>query len=218
MNLNSFDLDWRSLLIKRYKNYGLDEKSLAVILCLSETLKEGSCLISAEELEWMMTLSKTEIDATLASLIEKHFIVFENSEKKTVTSLRPLFDKLLNDTKKDIIIEAQDLKKSEARVKGESIYGYFETLLGRPLTANEFDRICGWYQEGATTGMIKEAVERVKSKSKRISINAVDKVVLALEKSDDINREGFSSRSDEWREGTAKTIDYIKHKWLPDEK
>ena len=66
--------------------------------------------------------------------------------------------------------------------------------------------------------MIKEATERVKQKSKRVTIAAVDKMILALEKSADINQEGYTTRSEDWRQGTAKTIEQLKGKWLQDDK
>lgn len=215
MTLNISDLDWRSLLVKRYKNYGLDEKSLAVILCVAEIEKGDKCLISADELCWSMTLPKEEIDSILANLLSRRLMKITEVGGAAATSLDPLREKILRDTQNDIIIESEDASKSAARTQGESIYGYFEQLLGRPLTSNEFDRVCSWFQEGATSGMVKEAVERVKTKSKRVTVAAVDKVMLTLERSKDIGEEGYTTRSDEWRQGADKTIEMLKSKWLP---
>lgn len=215
MKLVYTDLDWKALLIKRYKNYGLNENSVSLLLCLDEILKEGPKLVTAEDFEWMMTIKKNEIDNILATLMTRKFIALETVGKKTFTTMRPLVEKILDDTQKDILIENDNEKKNESKEQGQKIYSYFENMLGRSLSAIEFDRICTWFKEGATEGMIKEAVERVKSKTPRVTIRAVDKMILSLEKSADIKNEGYSPRSDDWRIGVDDTIDIIKHKWIP---
>lgn len=218
MNISKLDFDWRSLLIKRYKNYGLNENDVAVILCIYEIIKEKQYLVSAEEIEPMMTIKKEKIDGIITNLFERRFISFEKVDNKTVTSLEPLINKIFTDTQKDLMIEAQDNIRTDAKSKSEAMYAYFEQLLGRSLTSLEFDKICSWYREGATDGMVKEATEKVKQKSKRVTINAVDKMILSLEKSADINQEGYTTRSEDWRQGTAKTIEQLKGKWLEDDK
>ena len=180
MNISKLDFDWRSLLIKRYKNYGLNENDIAVIFCINEIIKEKKYLVLADDIEPLMTLKKEEIDSIITRLFERRFISFEENNNKTVTSLDPLITKIFSDTQKDLMIEAQD--------------------------------------NITTDGMIKEATERVKQKSKRVTIAAVDKMILALEKSADINQEGYTTRSEDWRQGTAKTIEQLKGKWLQDDK
>lgn len=215
MKLAYTDLDWRALLIKRYKNYGLNENSVSLILCLAEILKEGPRLVTTEDFEWMMTINKSEIDTILATLMARKFIALETIGKKTYTTMQPLLDKILDDTQKDILIENNNEKRIESKEQGQKIYAYFEKLLGRALSSIEFDTICNWFKEGATEGMIKEAVERVKAKTPRITIKAVDKMILSLEKSADIKSEGYSPRSDDWRMGVDETMDIISHKWIP---
>ena len=162
MNISKLDFDWRSLLIKRYKNYGLNENDIAVIFCINEIIKEKKYLVLADDIEPLMTLKKEEIDNIITKLFERRFISFEENNNKTVTSLDPLITKIFSDTQKDLMIEAQD--------------------------------------------------------NIRVTIAAVDKMILALEKSADINQEGYTTRSEDWRQGTAKTIEQLKGKWLQDDK
>ncbi len=56
-----------------------------------------------------------------------------------------------------------------------------------------------------------------KSKNKPVSIAAVDKIVLSLQKSSDISEEGFSSRKDDYREGSKETLDILSKPWVPKE-
>lgn len=217
MDIGIRDIDWRSLLVKRYKNYGIDENDLSVLLVLNEVLSNFDFLVTAEDLVMYMTLSKPVIDNCLVKLMDKKLIDYVTKDGKLVTSLEPLFKRLFNDLKKDIVLDSKDSSKEKIKPLVNNLYNYFEELMGKPLSAREVDRISTWIQSGADERLIHEAVEKLKAKGKNISIPAVDKILLNLQKSQDISREGFSPRNDEWREGSEETMMKATSPWVPHE-
>lgn len=215
MDVSCLDVDWRKLLVKCYKYYGLNEKDLAVILCINDVLSSVKSLIVADDLVSYMTISKDEIDESMAKLIEKKLIEIKVVSKKRVASLTPLKEKLFLDMKRDIIIASNEADKRKNDDKVNNMYTYFEQILGRTLTGREVDRISIWFKSGADERLIQEAVEKLKAQSKSISFAAVDKVLLNLQKNQDITKEGFSPRKDDWRESSEETLDILSKRWVP---
>jgi len=217
MDLNHLDLDWRRLLVKHYKYYGIDERGLAVIFCISDILTSADILVTAEDLVSYMTLPKSEIDEILVALMEKNLIDYVSKNGKTVTSLSPLYKKIVLGLKKDVVIESKDSSKVKVTKTVNSLYSYFEEEMGRTLTGREVDRIAALVRSGADERMVKEAVAKLKAKNRSVSIAAVDKIVLSIQKSSDISEEGFSSRKDNYREGSKETLDILSKHWVPKE-
>lgn len=215
MDLSYRDLDWRALLVKHYRYYGIDENGLAAVLCIADILSSFPSLVTADDLVSYMTISKEEIDHTLVMLVDKKIITYISQEGKTVTSLQPLMERIFSDLKKDIIIESKDETKGQVKKTVNSLYSYFEETLGRPMTGREVDRISFWIRSGADERMVKEAVEKLKAQNKSISLAAVDRIVLSIQKSDDISKEGFSSRKEDYREGSQETLDILSKPWVP---
>jgi DNA replication protein DnaD len=217
MDLNYLDLDWRRLLVKHYKYYGIDENGLSLIFCISDILSNVDILVTADDLVSYMTLPKADIDALLVTLMDKGLIEYVSIAGKTVTSLRPLYGRIVSDLTKDIVIDSKDNNKMKVNKIVGNLYTYFEDEMGRTITGRELDRIAALIRSGADERMIKEAVAKLKAKNKPISIAAVDKIVLSLQKSSDISEEGFSSRKDDYREGSKETLDILSKPWVPKE-
>lgn len=217
MDLNYLDLDWRRLLVKHYKYYGIDENGLSVIFCMYDILSEADILVTADDLVSYMTLPKAEIDELLVKLMDKGVIEYVTKEGKTITSLRPLYNRIVSDLTKDIVIESKDQNKNKVNKVVKNLYGYFEEEMGRTLTGREVDRIAALIRSGADERMIKEAVAKLKAKNRPVSIAAVDKIVLSLQKSSDISKEGFSSRKENYREGSREILDILSKPWVPKE-
>jgi DNA replication protein DnaD len=215
MDLTWADLDWRKLLVKHYKYYGLDERGLAAVLAVDDILSSLTCLITADDLVSYMTLPKEEIDKILAELLEKKYLAYVNENGKMVTSLAPLKDKIVSDLKKDIVIESNEGAKKQGQEQVNTLYSYFEETIGRPLTGREVDRITTWVRSGASEGQIKEAVEKLRAQNRAVSLAAVDKILLAIQKSADISKDGWSVKSGDYRETNQETVDILAKNWIP---
>ncbi len=216
MNLTYKDINYIKFLIRHYKYYKLNENELSLILCLDDILEYEEQLVTADDLLIYMTISKEEIDQILVSLLDKGYIQYiSNSQGKMVTTLSPLYTKIIKDFKKDLYIE-NDLKKDKSTAsKVNTLYTYFEELLGRPLKPKETDRINLWIQSGINENMVKEGVSKIKSKSKAVSIAAVDKVLHSIQKNQDIQLDGYSIHNDqEWIQNSEQTKEILSKPWV----
>lgn len=197
MNLSFKDIDWRSILLKRYKDYHLSENDVMVIFMINEIKKiDENSPITNDVLSGYMSLSKDEIDTCLSNLIDKNFIVYKVQKNTPILSMEPLFNKIFKDIKKDLIIANDKALDKES----ENAYEIFQKAFNRTLTPIENDKIRNWMDEGATIPMFKEAINIITSKNKRLTLKKVGDELLKLQKEDDFDKEGFSARSEEIRD------------------
>ena len=71
MDINAYDLDWKSILIKKYRNYDLDEIDCMVLFVSDAVLHvEPKTLITKEILSPYM-VDGDRIDDSLSRLMEK---------------------------------------------------------------------------------------------------------------------------------------------------
>ena len=71
------ELNYRYILIEKYKVLGLSENELVVLLLVDNVSKESPTLITPEQLVLKMNLDEKEIDKILAGLHDKKFLSFE---------------------------------------------------------------------------------------------------------------------------------------------
>jgi DNA replication protein DnaD len=217
MDFSSKDIDWRRILLQHYKSpaYRLSEKELVALYVIDDITLAQPTLITSDDLSSYMDGTGEELDAVLTSLLDKKDIEYvTDAEGKVVTSLKPLKDRIVENLKKDILIENNEksVRKDQEEVNG--LYTYFENQLGRPLSLREVDRISKWIRSGASEGQIKEAVERLKAKNKAVSLAAVDKILLSIQKNSDITKEGYSTMDEDHRLNDEETVNLLKKKWV----
>jgi DNA replication protein DnaD len=217
MDFSSKDIDWRRILLQHYKSpaYRLSEKELVALYVIDDITLAQPTLITSDDLSSYMNGTGEELDAVLTSLLDKKDIEYvTDAEGKVVTSLKPLKDRIVENLKKDILIENNEksVRKDQEEVNG--LYTYFENQLGRPLSLREVDRISKWIRSGASEGQIKEAVERLKAKNKAVSLAAVDKILLSIQKNSDITKEGYSTMDEDHRLNDEEMVNLLKKKWV----
>lgn len=134
MDFYSTDIKWRSLLIRLYKKYGLNDLDLAVIFVIDELITmDRFAIITPENISEYMTSSEDDIDSSISRLIEKGYLETKTDNNFELKySLKPLFKKILDDLKKDIIIEDK-IELSEAINSEVNVYTGLEQILGRSL-------------------------------------------------------------------------------------
>lgn len=134
MEFYSTDIKWRSLLIRLYKKYGLNDLDLAVIFVIDELITmDRFAIITPENISEYMTSSEDDIDSSISRLIEKGYLETKTDNNFELKySLKPLFKKILDDLKKDIIIEDK-IELSEAINSEVNVYTGLEQILGRSL-------------------------------------------------------------------------------------
>ena len=110
MNISKLDFDWRSLLIKRYKNYGLNENDIAVIFCINEIIKEKKYLVLADDIEPLMTLKKEEIDSNLNQKRNAFIELDKNISSLNKENESNQKDKVEKETEFNLITKGQNPK------------------------------------------------------------------------------------------------------------
>lgn len=211
MEFTFSDLDWRSLLLKRYRGYGLSENDVMVILVADQVSKvDPEAPIIGETLAGYMTLSSDEIELSLERLISRKLISYNIDGNTAKLSFQGIFDKLYADLQKDIALK----RDSGSGRKMSEIHAYLLQELNRPsLSPIELDKVAAMVSEGATLKMIKTAVNNIRSKGSNLTFARLTQEVLRLEKADDITKEGYTVRNDVVRDD-RKLTETLAHDWV----
>lgn len=209
-------LDLRYLLISTYKKLGLNESELVMLLVIDQLLEEGNTFIDAELLSLRMSMKVEDIDRTLTKLIKDKYIEFVPDGKTIKISLKPLEKILLRQYQEMMTKENIEMKEGETQNKIHNIYSEFEKYFGRSLSPLEYQKIFDWLEQGYDEKTIIDALKEV-SRSKRKSMNAVDKTLLKMAARDDVDKEGYTTIDSKWNKNIEETMKIAKTKWLDDD-
>ena len=209
-------LDFRFLLLENYKKLKLNEEELATILMIDHLISQGNPLVTQDLLSLKMSLDIKSIDNVLAALLTKGYIAFVTEGGKTITTLEPLKKILFREFQFSMSRESNAKGEKEINDQLENIYQAFDKLLGRQLSPVEISKIREWVEHGYSDEMIINALKEALSKGKK-SLRSVDKILLSWEQRDDIERDGVTTRSEEWDRNLEETIRIAKTPWLDDD-
>ncbi|MDD6241414.1 MAG: DnaD domain protein [Eubacteriales bacterium] len=188
MEIDVRDIDWKELLIKKYRNYDLDEEEVMVLFVSDAILTlEPKTLITKDILSPYMK-DQDGIDEALSKLLSKKFMTVTNDGQNFFTSLDDFKKKLFLDSLKDLT-----LRNSPSSQTSDSFYSDIESIVNRTLTPLERDQVSAWLKSGADEGMIKEALQRSITKSGNVSFKTADKKILEMERSQSRNAIGAST-------------------------
>ena len=206
-------IDFRYLLIEKYKKLKIIENELVTIFVIDHLIGQGNTLITADLLALKMSLSSADLDKILASLFKKKIIDYVTVNNNTVTTLDPLKEKLYSEFQ--ISLKQEKEEKSSKKIKDElaNIYKQFEELLNRQLSPVEVSKIREWVSYGYSDEMIINALKDALNQGKK-TLRAVDKILLTYQKRDDLQSEGFSPINEEWNKNLEETIKIAKTPWL----
>jgi hypothetical protein len=196
MEITKDDIDWKSLLIKRYLNYELSELDVMVLFVSDALLKrEPATLITCDVLSQYMTAPKEDLDLSLSRLLKKKDISVTTIGKDLSFTLEPFKEKLFQDYLHDLSI----LGQSDPKDASTTLYDELEKIGGGTLSSVERDIVTNWLKEGASEGMIKEACQKSLLRSGHISFKTADKKVLEMERSSSQKEVGASTVNEETR-------------------
>ncbi len=208
-------LDFRYLLAEYYKRIGLDETELAVIIMIEHLIQQGNELITPDLLGLKMSLSTETIDKTMAGLLNKGLLDYTYNSATSgsmATSLKPLKQRLYREFQLDLANE-QNGKSVDITSQLENIFAVYQKELGRFLSPAETQRIREWFDYGYSEQMIIDALHEALSKKRR-SIRSIDKILLQWATSDDVAKEGFSTKKESWDQDVSQTIEIAKKQWF----
>lgn len=203
------------LLIEHYKDLNINESELAVILVVDHLLKQHNDIITAEDLSFKMNLDSKKIDEILSNLVTKNIVDLVFDKKGAKLSLQPLKNKLFQQLKLDIYKE-EERQKEDIQEMAQNVYALFEKELKRTLSPLEVSRIQEWFATNNDED-VSNAIKDLKVSGKKVSIRAVDKILLAKAKANEINQEGVTALNENWNKNLEETIKIAKTKWLDDD-
>ena len=179
MNITLKDIDWKSLLVKKYLHYDLNEIDVMVLFVSEAVLDmQEKTLVTCDILSPYMKCAKDDIDTSLSKLMTKKIITIVQEGVNFYSSIEEFKLRLFREEIKDLTLRGSD---SVTNVVSENLYSYLESI-GGPLSPVEKDRVMSWLKEGADETMVKEACKRSLTKNGHISFNNADHFILEMER------------------------------------
>lgn len=206
--MNNVALDFNYLLLENYKKLNLSENDVATLLMIDHLISDGNLFITADLLSLKMALPIEEIDKIFADLLTRGFIEYAVSNNSTITTLKPLQDKLLKEFQLRLSAE-----QSESTYDFNPLFTAFEKTFGRPLSQVELSKIKEWVFLGYSEEKIKNALKEAIAKEGK-TLREVEKVLLQWTARDDIEKDGSSPITDNWQKNLEETIRIAKTPWL----
>lgn len=206
-------IDYRYFLVDNYKSFGLSEYDLCVLLSIDNILKKEKVLITADLLALKMNLAIKEIDSVLVSLTNRGFIEYANENNSLVTSIEPLYNKILAEFQSELLRMAQGNKNRQANEEFNNVFALMQKEMGRTLSPLEIEKVREWISQGIKEEVIISCVHECQHKTKRVTINQIDKLIMKYLSSRDIEKEGYSSVNEKWKKDIEDTIRIANTKW-----
>ncbi len=149
-------LNFEYLLFEYYRELGLNNNELLVLLMVGHLIKDGNKTITNETLEVKLDMSAQEIDAAFDSLLTKKFITFQTSGDDFITSIQPAKEKLFEEYKKNLMLNSEKIDETSEVLS--SLISSFEHYFNRSLSVAEVDQIRSWLNHGITYDVIKNSL------------------------------------------------------------
>ncbi len=206
-------IDYRYFLVDNYKSFGLSEYDLCVLLSIDNILKKEKVLITADLLALKMNIAIKEIDSVLVSLTNRGFIEYASDNNSLVTSIKPLYNKIIVEFQSELLRLAQGNKNKEANEEFNNVFALMQKEMGRTLSPLEIEKVREWISQGIKEEVIISCVHECQHKYKRVTINQIDKSIMKYLSSRDIEKEGYSSVNEKWKKDIEDTIRIANTKW-----
>ncbi|HEU4964869.1 MAG TPA: DnaD domain-containing protein [Bacilli bacterium] len=210
------------VLMKHYKQLGLADEEMMLLLHLLHFRQEGIAQPTAEQLSERMLMPADMIGNSLFNLIRLGFLEIEehgataNSDGRMYEeySLRPLYHKLqelLTPQRPSATPSSFDLLNRKEQMK--NVFSLFEQEFGRPLSPLEYEHITRWLDEDRYKEEIIREALREAVLSAKFNFKYIDRILFEWQKNNirtlqelTVYREQYRNRASGSRGGAvAKT-------------
>ena len=79
------------------------------------------------------------------------------------------------------------------------------------------EKVRDWIKQGISQEVVIDCIHQCQLKSKRITINSVDKAITKYVSSRDIEKEGYSNVNEKWKKDIEDTIKIANVKWTSEQ-
>ncbi|KHD84518.1 DnaD domain-containing protein [Heyndrickxia ginsengihumi] len=171
------------LLLKKYKQLGLNETELVLLLQVYSFLEDGIYFPTPKDLADRMVISENQCVMMLRRLIQQQFLAIEEGSKdETILferySIKPLFLKLID----EFIYDKKQDELEKNLLEETDLYTIFEQEFGRPLSPLECETLAMWIDQDQQTPEIIRAALREAVISGKLSFRYIDRILFDWKK------------------------------------
>ncbi|MBS4194472.1 DnaD domain-containing protein [Lederbergia citri] len=171
------------LLMSKYREIGLDEKELVVLLHIISFVEKGNEFPTPEQIAERMTITSSECTSILRRLVQLEMIKIEKGysddevryERYTLSSLWLKLAEILITEKKQLDLETIFQEEKD-------IYSAFEQEFGRPLSPLECESLAMWIDQDGQDPVIIKAALREAVMSGTINFRYIDRILFEWKK------------------------------------
>lgn len=84
----------------------------------------------------------------------------------------------------------------------------------RSLSGLEMEKVINWFNEGVNVNVIENSINECIMKSNKVSINAIDKLIIKNLTHVDREEEGYSTVSEKTKKDIKKAMDIASYDWV----
>jgi DNA replication protein len=167
------------LLLENYKELGLQEKEVMLLIHLHANVERGYHFPTPAEIASKMTCSFEECCELLRKLVQQGFLAIEDkveahSIRTENYSLLPLWEKLIQ----LLTTEQQDEQNSKIEVEEDSLYTTFEREFGRPLSPMECETLSMWIDQDNHSFELISAALKEAVLSGKMNFRYIDRILF----------------------------------------
>ncbi|MFS0645036.1 DnaD domain-containing protein [Siminovitchia sp. 179-K 8D1 HS] len=193
------------ILLSKYRQIGLDEKELVLLLHIQFFIEGGNGFPTPEQLSERMTISAGECSAMLRKLVQMQLIAIEEglSEDKIrfeKYSLKPLWIRLAE----ELSAEKKQQNLENTLHDEHDLYTVFEQEFGRPLSPMECENLAMWLDEDHQDPAIIKAALREAVISGKLNFRYIDRILFNWKKNGIKTIEQARMHGIQFRQKTAK--------------
>ncbi|MED1205028.1 DnaD domain-containing protein [Heyndrickxia acidicola] len=182
------------LLMSKYKQIGLDETELVLLLHVHSFMEKGVFFPTPEQLAERMTVSGNTCVSILKKLVQNQFIgIDEGVQQDSIGfekyTLKPLWLKLVD----ELIYESKQDELEKSLTQESNLYTTFEQEFGRPLSPLECETLSMWLDQDQHDSSIIKAALKEAVISGKLNFRYIDRILF------------------EWKKNGIKTLDQARN-------
>ncbi|MFD2925775.1 DnaD domain-containing protein [Halobacillus naozhouensis] len=195
-------------LLLQYRQLGMDEQELAVLLQIHRFYLDGNPFPTPEQLAEYLSFSSQDCSKVLRKLMQKQFVTIEqkHSEQLVINesySLEPLWEKLFAE---------RTISYSDDKKHTENLFPLFEQEFGRPLSPFEIENINIWLdQEEQAPSLIKAALREAVLMGK-LNFKYIDRILREWKRKGIQTVDQARQHGKQFRQGQVKNSSSTKTK------
>lgn len=207
-------LDYRYILIRQYKEFGLNENELVILLLIDTLNREKPSLITGDQLKIKMTLDASQIEQGMVDLMTKGFLSYESVGGILVTSMEKTYRKIVESVQSEIVKSAEDESEQIAEDSFAKVLRELEEEMQRSLTPLEIQIVQSWFKDDVGETGILNAINECILKRGKVSVKQVDRLIVKNITHADRVEEGASIADEKTKRDIKKAMDIAAYDWV----